>query len=213
MGLNLGEERAKVRSLIKQPGTRFIEDTEIDGWLNEGADEFALRTLCVEDTALIDAVIDQAEYALTAVIKLERVGFSDGTIFPKVYYKDHREMDNLGVRGTSASRPIYYSLWKDTLELGPAPDANGIGSIKTWFYSEATTLEDDEDVSNIPERFEWGPIWYALTMAAVKMEETTLAVLFDTKYEKLIATAIKWRATKTKDKYPVVKDEEDYPDY
>lgn len=306
--ITFGEQQAKVRSLVKQPTERFILNTEIDGWLNDGASEFALKTLCIEATSLTDAVAGQSEYPsmveatlldavtgtgagtaydsshllhktfqssgtfvatvkiegsldnvnwavlgdlstsgsslvinslykyvrgdvtartsgsitikmiakdLTSVIKLNKVGFynSSKLIYEKLIYKDDREMDLLGVRGQSKVRPDYYSLWNDILEIQPAPDADLVAGIKLWFYSESIDCAVDTDVFDIPYKFRLAPVWYALTMAAAKMEEAELAVIFNGKYESLIMSAIQWRATRTKDKYPVVKDEDDFPDY
>lgn len=171
MAHTLATSIVEVRNILNEKNAVFWTDTEISDWIKEGTRIFSSKTLMVEDTQIIDPLIEaQLSYSISdetwigdMIEPYSAISFN-GTNKYKGLMKIHpRQIGNLAL-GT-AGPPKYYCMHDRKLYIFPLTSAAvvALGTTITFLYSKET-----EDITDITDEYYHLPIVYASARAKQK---------------------------------------------
>lgn len=180
---DLEELRQLVRASLDDNTSSNLgwEDTEIDGFLNEGENEACLRAgLLVDETSAftsISVVADTASYSLdTRIIKVQRAKLDLDTI---PLSKKTRYMLDTTINNWEADTgtPIcYLTDIRDTLKLYPNPIVNDTLTLRVSRLP-LVKMVANEDTPEIDDQYHPGLVLWALHKAYLKQDQETLDLI------------------------------------
>jgi hypothetical protein len=144
----------QVRALIDEPVAQFWSDSQIQSYINQGAEDFARRTRTLRSSTPVVVSANVQNYSAPsnyyALYRVEFQPSSTGQVF--IYpleFKGYNEMDEAwGVYQTfPAAWPQAYTLWGNppnlTIRLFPVPDQPGVLNVFGYRQSVDTVLTTD----------------------------------------------------------------------
>jgi hypothetical protein len=179
----VGATVSKVLTLFNDDSQKFLNQTEIVGWINEAIYEIAVLGYWHKQT-LINVVAAQASYNLTTLIpdieKVESVRWYEPTA---TTYSD--EMMTLGTwvdyqralkRYASSSRASAYHMVGDVLYLLPVPDRNLTSGLAVFhsYCPAAVACTSSYDLP-IPKAHDDLFVWYALMQGYARDRHSPMA--------------------------------------
>lgn len=167
----LSELRSRFYLTAADDGT-YWNQSEVDTWLNEAQNDFALRTLCVRSSDPITGLATGNPIATlpSNTIRVLRVTFNGKFI----YRENEPRLDRIDPNWMSATAGatkafLYGNEGTTKIRLHPAPDASAVaGSYKATVVKIPVTLVADTDVSTIPLEYHPSLVFYALARAFLK---------------------------------------------
>jgi hypothetical protein len=193
MALSLAQAITEVRDLLNESSVAFWTDAQITKWIQEGTRVFSSKTLMVEDTQVLDPLIDgQLSYSssdetwIADAVEIYSAIYYDGSSKYKGLIKVHpRQIGNLAL-GTSGPTK-YYAMHDRKIYLWPVPSAAIIaaGATITFLFSCET-----DDITALEDEYQHLPIIYACAKCKQKdqkfAEATSLFSQFysDTGFER-----------------------------
>lgn len=183
MAMNLGQLRAKVRSILQEPVPARWSNTDIDGYLNDG----------LQDMAKIAERLRTKEVAVTA--GTATITFPDDLlILHSVYWGDSSSKtelllakDNLPADDLTQDTPVYFYLLDGSIRLRPIPNEDK--NIYFVYYWKPKIMLDDTDMPEL-EGTENALISYAVYRAYFE-DGDPRAALWEQDYAK---QQLKWLA-------------------
>jgi hypothetical protein len=172
MSLTLTNAIEEVRDLLNEASVAFWTDTQIEKWIKEGVRVFSSKTLMVEDTNVLDPLVDgQISYSvadeptwLGDILEIYSALYYDGTSAYKGLIKIHpRQLGNLATRTSGVTK--YYCMHDRKIYLWPLPSAAVIAAGATITF--LTSCETD-DITEMTDEFQHLPIIYATAKAKQK---------------------------------------------
>lgn len=145
--------RARVR--LDESTARQWADSDIRGWLNEGARDIARKTESLQERGTIAAVVGTAEYSLTTmdadIIRVHRVEFkpTSGQYTRELEYADVKGMDGFGweQRSLTDTQPYAYTVWGSarTLKMIVHPAPSEAGNFTVYYYHLPAALAESSN--------------------------------------------------------------------
>lgn len=165
--MNLGEMRAMVRETVRDNTGHFIEDWELDTWINEAYYDVAarLRTYRKEITELTSGAAQFTSGRLAfpsdlVEVQSLRLG-SDTVVWVADDVWNSYVDDAADVLGNSIG-----TVWLDEFELWPTPEDNASYTLRYAAYPAALAQQDDAPY--LPRDMHPKLVNYARSMALMK---------------------------------------------
>lgn len=178
---SLAEAVTEVRTLINEPTARFWTDTEIENWIKEGCVDVCAKTLCYKAVDNSKAITNSMiEYLVpTDAFKILSCEFYDSQASPVTYTgltRMHpRQIGN--EQPTSDGDPEWWYHYADRIGIYPVPSSVHANDRLIVHYA----LSDD-DITNIPDRYQTFVINYAAAMALLKRRRNQAAMALYASY-------------------------------
>jgi len=171
----------EVRYLLNEPTASFWTDTEIQGWIQQGALDISCKTLCTTDEGTITLVQNQMKYTSTDeawidnLIKIEAMWYNFGSSMKGMQRTEPYRFGHLQVGGTKTPRYFYEDGKR--VYVWPVPAAADAGVAITCVYSKLTF-----DITELREEYQQLTFWYAASMAKAKDRKFEEASLYQQLY-------------------------------
>lgn len=223
MAISLLELRTRTRQRADMEKSKFVKDSELNGYINNSIAElwdllleaygsdygitstpFEFNTVSGQD--LYDLPTDF--YDLSGVdVKLFG---SDWSVVNKFNFNERNRYKNLGSWTVLGLPAIRYRIVGDKIMFSPIPDSTA--TIRIWYRPVATILEDDADELNDLNAYQE----YVITDAAIKCmqkEESDVTVLMQQKMalrQRIVDKAANRDASKPNSVTDIYAEDEDW---
>jgi hypothetical protein len=166
------ELRTRVRVRLDEATATAWSDSEINGWINEGARDVARRSETLQVSANIAVTAGTQEYtAPSDMSRLYRAEFTP-TGSTSVYSLTYRDFNNLDAvwwtaKQTTQSTPELFTLWgyppSLKIILYPKPSQNG--TLTVYYYRVPADVTSDGATVPVPNGWEDLVVEYATYLA------------------------------------------------
>jgi hypothetical protein len=180
-GYTLAQLRAKVRDVLRDDAAsdsdRFVQNSEIDGWLNEAALDIAWRTRTFrrEETSTWSAATKLPTLPTDFVSVLQlRLGTDDVEFVDDQLFWDWK--DSTGTPAHPLGR-----VFGQTMEVYPSPVAGTAYALR--YVARPAVLDSDADQPDIPQTWQLKMVRYAQAMAQTALHEFADADRYMALYE------------------------------
>lgn len=175
--MNLGYIRGLVRKRLGETTAAFWQDSELNGYINDGIQDIAYKTKCIVTSSTFNAFTDQASYGLqsnlpTAWSITEMYFYNITTLkWYKLRSTSRTELDETQPGWMSAPSQLPYQFWwdreLDTIYVYPAPSSTYVSSqcVKAFYSTQAPAVANDTDIPSIPQPMHLAIIDYAVAFA------------------------------------------------
>ena len=171
MSLTLAGAITEVRDLLNEASVAFWTDAQITKWIQEGTRIFSSKTLMVEDTQVLDPLVDgQLSYSvldetwIADTMEIYAAIYFDGTSKYKGLIKVHpRQIGNLALSTSGPTK--YYTFHDRKIYLWPVPSATIIAANANITFLVAC---ESDDITAIEDEYQHLPIVYACAKAKQK---------------------------------------------
>ena len=89
----------------------------------------------------------------------------------------------------TASRPLYFVLWGDTIKLYPKPDAVYPLSIRGYRKPTFGWLTDAEEQVDCDDRLHTALAYYAISQAYKRQEDNEMAMVYKQSFDEAVSLA------------------------
>jgi hypothetical protein len=199
--VTLESARTEVRSLLDEPTAQFWLDSEINSWLNQGAQDIARQAQALWMQLEVSAVPDQQFYALPQdFLGVHRLDFqldnADQTY--NLEFRGIKAMDEIWgiLHQLPAAFPTAFYLWNDTGLPGGQPYfatypvVGSTGTFICYYYRNAIPATADTALLDVTPAYEDIAYEYAVAKAkrkdrdpswqeAMKMYQDQLQMMFN----------------------------------
>ena len=182
--MNRGEMVEAARRRLGAPDATYFTTEDIEAWLEEGQEQFADDTHCIQRTATITTVASQREYELPDDFLQSKSAWR-GSSSPVQLDPLQGEEDVVGYLDQSGT-PVHYYVRGDYLGLHPEP-SDGTTTIRIYYYAAPDAFVDDSSVSEIPKRYHRAVVSYACAIASQMDEEDQRYLIFSAEYNRFKA--------------------------
>jgi hypothetical protein len=128
-----------VRSAVNMEDSDFVEDSELITWINEGVNEIALQTQCLQGTEDIVLSGNTISYSLTtSFIRLGSVGLYDSGVEGSTERHSWVQKASpmlLPTAPKQKDRPKYFFTFDDKVYFIPTPNSDMTGTTVTVFMT------------------------------------------------------------------------------
>lgn len=180
MAVTLLTARTEVRSLLDEPSAQFWSDSELNSWLNQGAQDVAREAQALWMQTEIGAVPDQQYYRLPddflGVHRLDYAINNSDQVY-NLEFRGIKTMDELWgiLQHLPAAFPQAFYIWNDAgYPSGPGyfgtyPVVGDNGTFILYYYRNAVFAVNDADSLDVTPAYE--DIVYNYAVAKAKMKD------------------------------------------
>lgn len=163
---------AKVRARLADGTDMHFDSADLIRWLNEGAEEFAATTGCVQDKTNITTDGATYQWTITSVLT------NPITIYDVRYAGiplDFCPVDEVKYKyGASAGTPTAWTFWANTLEVDLQPTALSAG-LSVFYTRYPLAMTSEASTFDFRVKWEYAIVAYAVYRAHDSAREGTLA--------------------------------------
>jgi hypothetical protein len=164
MTATLATLRSRVRDRLDEASARHWTDAQLNGWVNDGAEDIARQTESLLAIGTVSAVAGTQTYSLASLtpspIRLHRIEFQPTGLSTKypLEYRDFGVMDDTWglTQSSHTGIPRYWTAWgfhpSMTLYLYPTPSQTG--TIRLFYYRLPARRSNDGDTIEVPDGWE-----------------------------------------------------------
>lgn len=196
MPIELSAARTDLQTRLNDTNAAYYSVESLNTWLNEGCRDAARRAKCLYDTFTINVNEGNQKYpAPVNMVEIHRVEFAPTgsiNVYP-LEFRNYSEMDSIwGIRqGITQYTAYYWTIWNSPpntyIMLFPVPAVGG--TLKVFFYRQATAAVNDSDYLDVLEGWWDVPILYAQYTALFKNSDPRWSQIRQLYLEQLDALA------------------------
>lgn len=189
--MTLAEIRTAVRERLDDP---TFETAKIDRWANWVIADICTRANFpfLEGSTTTSTVASTQDYTITTIDStIDKIrSVIDITNETNLQFMDPHEMDAtyLDMSDDTTSKPLYWTIYGDTLRLYPIPD--DAYTLQIRFKKTPTTLTNTTDVAEIPDRYVEAVVLGTYQKALEWNDDFDYAAAIQNQYEQKVSKII-----------------------
>lgn len=180
MTVTLAQARSEVRALLDEPNPQFWSNTQLNSWINQGAQDIARRAQALWMQANVTAVPGTQTYQLpTDFLGIHRIDFAVAGS-DQVYNLEFRGINTMDeiwgiLQHLPAAFPQAFYLWNSTGAaggqpyFGTYPVVGESGTFIIYYYRDAIPAASDGALVDVTPSYE--NIVYPYAVARGKMSD------------------------------------------
>jgi len=194
----------------------FWSDTDYLNCINEGQEDFVLKTKCLKTYAYFTTDGTNKEYCLSETaldnfMDISEVWFFTGTsLYDPLtsVSRDELSQKESYMRNLTGN-PTYFCYEDRVIEFDTIPDADK--TVRIYYFNMPTVMAADTETPDIPNRFHQALIYYVMWKFTEADDSMTDKLLyFQQKYAELVSQAMVIEDPAASS-YPHIKDSGDMP--
>lgn len=165
MTVTLGTARGEVRALLDEPNPQFWSNTQLNSWINQGAQDIARRAQALWMQATVAAIPGTQFYQLpTDFLGVHRIDYTitGGDQTYPLEFRGLKTMDELWgiLQHLPAAFPEAFYLWNDTGFAGGQPYfatypvVANTGNFTVYYYRNSIAAAGDSDLVDVTPAYE-----------------------------------------------------------
>lgn len=201
-----------IRNQVYEQSPNFWNDAEIYAYMWQAECEVAGIIECTESTDdSTTTVVDTAAYSIPSdCLQIKRLTW-DNVQLKSIDYRTRDSMDfnSYGASG-STGNPTHYVLFGQEVTLYPIPSS--AETLKFWYVAQPSQITASTTTFTIPQMFHHYIIDYCLYRMYAKDQDEIRSNFHKMAWEEEMAkAAMKWNKYRYGDRFPVVKDTDNFP--
>ncbi len=203
--MNLGELKARVKTLLGDDSGVVIEEDDLTRWSNDGQLDIVRRTGCLEGFINLDVVAGTEAYDLPAdFLKDRRVTLSG----LKINRTSLEELDTISpdrdALGTTDTSTVFY-IYGGQLYLYPIPVGSITDGLKLWYTYLPRYMVSDLDTPTIPVSMHEDIVTYCVSKGHEVNEDYGAAQSKMSEYSSRVVFSTEEYNDPRKDSYPAIR--------